>query len=136
MPAWFTVRTPKDGRVAISRAPFDAATSDALVQAARRVRRRRSRPSVKAHHSVYVVLLEFGPDDYGLYVGSTGLTPEERFQKHKAGVKASKWVRRSGVGLLPALYRHLNVLDWPPVVEAEAALAEALRSTGVRVQQG
>ncbi len=135
MPAWFAVRTPEEGHVATSRAPFDPETADALIRAARRVSRRPFRPSVRAHHSVYVVLLEFAPGDYGLYVGSTGLTPEKRFLNHKAGRKGSRWVRRYGVGLLPAPYHRLNPLDWPPVSEAEVALAEALASTGVRVQQ-
>ena len=136
MPQWFTVRTPKEGRVAISRAPFNPATSDALVRAARQVRRGRFRPSARAQRSVYVVLLDFGPDEYGLYVGMTGLTPDERFQNHKAGHKDSRWVRRFGVGLLPALYRHLNPLDYEPAKKAEVALAEALASTGVSVKQG
>lgn len=135
MPEWIAVRTPEQEHVASSRAPFDPETTDTLVRAARGVSRGRYRPSVRAHHSVYVVLLKFAPGDHGLYVGSTGLTPEERYLKHKAGVKDSKWVRRYGVGLLPALYRHLNPLDWPPVNEAEVALAEALGSTGVRVRQ-
>lgn len=132
MPAWITVRTPGDGRVVTSRAPFDPDTTDALVRAARRVRRE---PSTNPHSSIYVVLLEFAADDYGLYVGRTGLTPEERFRNHKAGYKASKSVKKYGVGLLPALYRHLNPLAYEPATRAEVALAEALRRTGILVQQ-
>jgi hypothetical protein len=69
-------------------------------------------------------------------VGLTGLTPEERYLNHRAGYKASKWPKRYGVGLLPALYKHLNPLDWEPAKAAEIALAEALRQTGMRVEQG
>jgi hypothetical protein len=58
MPAWITVRTPGDGGVATSRAPFDPVTTDALVRAARSVRPDPSRGSAKAKSSVYVVLLE------------------------------------------------------------------------------
>jgi hypothetical protein len=36
MPEWIVVRTPEDGHVATSRAPFDPVTTDALVRAARR----------------------------------------------------------------------------------------------------
>ena len=93
MPEWITVRTPRDGRDASSRAPFDPVTTDALVRAAPRVHRE---PSADPRFSIYVVLLEFAPDDYGLYVGMTGLTPEERFRNHKAGRRASKWVRKHG----------------------------------------
>ena len=82
-----------------------------------------------------MVLLEFAAGDYGLYVGLTGLTPEERFLNHKAGHKASKWVRRFGIGLLPALYRHLNPLGYESATSAEVALAQALRGTGIRVIQ-
>lgn len=135
MPEWIAVRTPDDGHIATSRAPFDPATSDALVRAARRVRPGSPRPSEEVHHSVYVVLLEFAAHDYGLYVGLTGLTPEERFLNHKAGRKASRWVRRYGIGLLPALYRHLNPLDWESAPGAEVALAQALALTGIRVEQ-
>ncbi len=133
MPDWITVRTPGDGRIATSRAPFDAVTTDALVRAARGVRRE---ASVDPRFSIYVVLLEFAPDDYGLYVGLTGLTPDERYSNHKAGRKASKWVRRYGIGLLPVLYRHLNPLSYEHAAVAEVALAEALRGTGIRVHQG
>lgn len=136
MPQWIALRAPRDGHVATSRAPFDPRTTDALVRAARGVRPEPSRSRVEPHHSVYVVLLEFDAGDHGLYVGSTGHTPEERFLKHRAGHKASRWVRRFGLGLLPALYRHLNPLDWEAATRAEVALAEALASTGIRVEQG
>jgi hypothetical protein len=136
MPDWIAVRTPGDGHVATSRAPFNSETTDALVRAARGVHPGPSAPSVESHHSIYVVLLELAADDYGLYVGLTGLTPEERFRNHKAGYKASKWVRKYGIGLLPALYRHLNPLDWELATHAEVALAEALAGTGVLVKQG
>jgi hypothetical protein len=85
---------------------------------------------------VYVVLLEYPAAEYGLYVGSTGLTPEERYANHKAGHRASRWVRRFGIGLLPALYHHLNPLDDDSAELAEVELAEALRRTGWRVHQG
>ena len=132
MPDWIAVRTPGHGRIATSRAPFDALTTHALVRAARGIRREASEGP---RFSVYVVLLAFGPGDFGLYVGLTGLTPEERYLNHKAGHKASKWVRRYGIGLLPALYRHLNPLSYEHAAVAEVALAEGLRSTGIRVQQ-
>jgi hypothetical protein len=119
-----------------TRAPFDPQTTDALVRAARRVRRGRLAARADAHHSVYVVLLECAAGDHGLYVGLTGLTPDERYRNHKAGYQASRSVRKYGTGLLPALYRHLNPLDWQRGALAEVALAEALAETGVRVKQG
>lgn len=134
MPEWIAVRTPQGTRVATSRAPFDTATTEALVRAARSVRPPQA--SARSRFSVYVVLLEFVHGEYGLYVGLTGLTPDQRYLNHKSGYKASRWARRYGVGLLPALYRHLDPLDWESAVGAEVALAEALARTGIRVEQG
>lgn len=45
-----------------------------------------------------------------VYVGETGLMPEERFAQHASGYKASKWVRRFGVRLRPDLYQDQPVL--------------------------
>ena len=48
------------------------------------------------HHVVYVVYLRNpkGDGKAGYYVGMTGLTPEERFANHKAGIKASSVASR------------------------------------------
>jgi hypothetical protein len=105
MAEWIAVRTPGDGHVATPRAPFDPLTTDALIRAARRIRPGPSYGLTESHTSIYLVLLELAADDYGLYVGMTGLTPDERYLNHKSGQKASKWVQRCGIGLLPALYR-------------------------------
>lgn len=91
---------------------------------------------IKPSSHIYVVLLEYEEAEYGLYVGMTGRSPEERYRQHKAGYKSSKWPRRYGIGLLPALYKHLNPLDRDPAELAEVELAVALRSTGLRVHQG
>jgi hypothetical protein len=39
----------------------------------------RREASADPRSSIYVVLLEFAADDYELYVGLTGLTPDERY---------------------------------------------------------
>lgn len=136
MPEWIALRIPDNGRVRTRRAPLDLARTDAIVKAAREVRRDPPRPFIEPNRSVYVVLLELSPGNHALYVGQTGLTPEDRYLNHKSGHKSSKWVRRYGVGLLPALYRHLNPLDNEPAMKAEVALAESLRGSGMRVIQG
>jgi hypothetical protein len=136
MPEWIAVRTPRsEERVVMAHAPFDPPTTHALVRAARSVRRDPKLAVDAARSSIYVVLLEFAAEDFGLYVGLTGLTPEQRFMNHKTGYKASRWVRRYGLGLLPALYRHLNPLSWEAATKAEVDLAEALRRTGMKVKQ-
>ena len=51
-----------------------------------------------------------------VYVGMTGLTPEERFANHKAGLKAAYVVKRYGLRLLPELFTHLNPMPFATAV--------------------
>ena len=39
-----------------------------------------------------------------VYVGMTGLDPDVRFDKHKAGIQANRYVQEYGLRLLPELY--------------------------------
>lgn len=103
------------------------------------------------HHSVYVVLLRPGvrklrqvqrenplhdPAMPCVYVGMTGLTPEERFENHKKGIKAAGVVKRYGVKLLPELYAHLNPMPFEAAVQMEQDLAEDLRRLRYTVTGG
>ena len=36
-----------------------------------------------------------------VYVGMTGLDPDQRFDKHKAGLQSNRYVRQFGLRLLP-----------------------------------
>jgi hypothetical protein len=98
---------------------------------------KKSRPS-KEHHSVYVVYLRNpkGDGKAGFYVGMTGLTPEQRFENHKNGVKAASVVRRFGERLVPKLYRHLNPMPYEKAKAMEVALADSLRKRGFQVFGG
>ena len=86
-----------------------------------------------AHHSVYIALLEDRRRAcrWGLYVGQTSNDPDTRFDQHKAGYKASRFVTRFGVRLLPELVQHLNPMRAWEAIELEAALAEELRRAGI-----
>jgi len=103
------------------------------------------------HHHVYVVLLDPAVADRAsvqrlnparqpgrpcVYVGMTGLDPEIRFLNHKEGVKASGWVRRHGVKLLPELFEHLNPMPFEAAAAMERDLAEDLRQQGYTVVGG
>jgi hypothetical protein len=103
------------------------------------------------HHHVYVVELDpavlnlarfrrSNPERDMLkpcvYVGMTGLTPEERFAKHKAGVRANRYVQRYGLRLLPKLYAYANPMPYAAAREMEVELAIALREAGYAVWQG
>lgn len=71
-----------------------------------------------------------------VYVGMTGLTPEERFENHKKGIKAAGVVKRYGVKLLPELYAHLNPMPFEAAVQMEQDLAEDLRRLRYTVTGG
>ena len=103
------------------------------------------------HHSVYVLLLEpavakirkvraENPDRDRkkpcVYVGMTGLTPEECFANHKAGIKAAPVVTRYGMRLLPELYEHLNPMPFEAATQMERDLSEDLRRAGYTVTGG
>jgi predicted GIY-YIG superfamily endonuclease len=92
----------------------------------------------RGHHAVYVVYLKDpkGDGKAGYYVGMTGLTPEERFQNHKNGVKAASIVRKHGVRLVPKLYEHLNPMPYEKAKAMETVLAESLRKRGYQVFGG
>src|SRR3974390_1688290 len=97
------------------------------------------------HHNVYVVLLDPAvgklrkvraenpdrdPRKPCVYVGMTGLTPEERFANHKQGIKASLLAERYGLRLLPELYAHLNPMPYEAAAQMEKDLTEDLRRAG------
>jgi hypothetical protein len=57
-----------------------------------------NKPGVRSR--VYIILLKIiskKRSGYALYVGKTIRSPEERFQQHKDGYKASRYVKKYGV---------------------------------------
>ena len=113
---------------------------------AKRAKPRRPR----AHHNVYVIELDgavlnharfraANPDRDMLkpcvYVGCTGLSPEERFAKHKAGIRANTYVERYGLRLLPKLYAYANPMPYDAARDMEVELAIALQEEGYAVWQ-
>ena len=115
----------------------------------RTLRQVRARTAAAHHHSVYVVLLEAAalrttrlarPNPKRgkpcVYVGMTGLKPEERFANHKRGIKAALAVKCYGIRLLPELYAHLNPMPYEAAVQMEMDLAEDLRRAGYAVLGG
>ena len=117
----------------------------------RTLRKHRAEATAPHHHNVYVVLLDAAvskirkvraenpkrdPKNPCVYVGMTGLTPEERFANHKAGIKDAWVVKRYGVLLLPELYAHLNPMPFDAAAQMEKDLAEDLRRAGYTVTGG
>lgn len=70
-----------------------------------------------------------------VYVGMTGLDPDVRFDKHKAGIQANAFVREYGLRLLPALYAAYNPMPYEAAREMEVELGIALREAGYGVWQ-
>src|SRR5690348_2879707 len=117
----------------------------------RKIRAQSPQSAAGDHHNVYVALLEPAaarirkvvlanpdrdPKKPVVYVGLTGLTPEERFANHKLGIKSSSLVRRFGIRLLPELYRHLNPMPYEAAAQMEKDLTEDLRRAGYTVVGG
>src|SRR2546430_2384568 len=90
------------------------------------------------HHNVYVVLLspdaarhsiirrvnpKRDPKKPCVYVGMTGLDPEERFLNHKNGYKAAWVVEKDGVRLLREMYECFNSMPF----EARFGIGEVVR---------
>ncbi len=70
-----------------------------------------------------------------VYVGMTGLDPDVRFDKHKAGIQANTFVRDYGLRLLPALYDRYNPMPYSAAREMEVELGISLRVRGFGVWQ-
>lgn len=70
-----------------------------------------------------------------VYVGMTGLDPDVRFDKHKAGIQANSYVQRYGLHLLPQLYERHNPMPYQDARLTEVELGIALRARGYGVWQ-
>jgi hypothetical protein len=70
-----------------------------------------------------------------VYVGMTGLDPDLRFDKHKAGIRSNRFVRVYGLRLLPGLYEAYNPMPYEGAREMEVELAISLRERGYGVWQ-
>jgi len=104
----------------------------------------------RGHYHVYVVELAnevldesrfrkanpgYKPGKPCVYVGMTGLDPDVRFDKHKAGIQANRYVQRFGVRLLPEIYQAYNPMSYDDARDMEVELAIDLREGGYGVWQ-
>ena len=105
----------------------------------------------RAHYSVYVIELSpqvleharFRRANPGydamkpcVYIGMTGISPDIRFDKHKAGIQANRFVQRYGMRLMPELYEVYNPMPYDGARDMEVELAISLRQKGYGVWQG
>jgi hypothetical protein len=70
-----------------------------------------------------------------VYVGMTGLDPDVRFDKHKAGIQSNRYVQTYGVRLLPEIYEAYNPMSYDAARDMEVELAIDLREGGYGVWQ-
>ncbi len=70
-----------------------------------------------------------------VYVGMTGLDPDLRFDKHKAGIQHNGYVLKYGLRLLPGLYEKYNPMPYKAAQALEIELGIRLRSVGYGVWQ-
>jgi hypothetical protein len=95
--------------------------------------------SAKGRYNIYLVLLDYADrrgDAHGVYVGMSHYKPAERFDQHKAGIRAAGSVLKRGIEVLTGPTLHLQRISRAHAVRIEMELAAALGDTGIRVEGG
>lgn len=88
---------------------------------------------------VYLILLDYADrrgDDHGVYVGMSRYPPAQRFDQHKAGIRAAGAVLKRGLEVLMGPVLHLQKIPRSEAARIEGALAQALADAGIRVEGG
>ena len=93
----------------------------------------------RGRRNIYLVRLDYsdhGANLQGIYVGMTAYAPAQRFDQHKAGIRAAGNVLKRGQELLIGPVLHLQRLAQADAVRIERDLAIALRDAGLLVEGG
>jgi hypothetical protein len=96
------------------------------------------RSSAQGRTNIYLVLLDYEDQDaaYGVYVGMSKYSPAQRFDQHKAGIRAAGSVLKRGIEVLTGPTLHLQYIKRSEAARIEAQLAEALAAAGLKVKGG
>ncbi len=96
------------------------------------------RASAKGRSNIYLILLDYQDRDgaYGVYVGMSKYSPAQRFDQHKAGIRAAGSVLKRGIEVLTGPTLHLQFIKRSEAARIEEELAEALAATGLLVKGG
>jgi hypothetical protein len=89
--------------------------------------------------NIYLVLLDYEgsrAESYGVYVGMTKYSPAQRFDQHKAGIRAAGSVLKRGIEVLTGPTLHLQYIKRGEAERIEGELAEALAAAGLLVKGG
>ena len=92
----------------------------------------------KGKSNIYLVLLDYCDrnEPLGVYVGMTKYSPMERFDQHKAGIRAAGSVLKRGIEVLAGPTLHLQRINRTDAERIERDLALALASAGLFVKGG
>ena len=93
----------------------------------------------KGKSNIYLVLLDYRDrkgSPFGVYVGMSDYTPAQRFDQHKAGIRAAGSVLKRGLEVLTGPTLHLQRIARVEAAGIEAGLAAALSDAGLLVQGG
>ena len=96
------------------------------------------RASGKGKSNIYLVLLDYQDREgaYGVYVGMSKYSPAQRFDQHKAGIRAAGSVLKRGLEVLTGPTLHLQYIKRSEASRIEEELALALASAGLLVKGG
>jgi hypothetical protein len=89
--------------------------------------------------NIYLVLLDYADrrgNDHGVYVGMSRYPPAQRFDQHKAGIRAAGSVLKRGIEVLTGPALHLQHIKRSEAARIEVSLALALADAGIRVEGG
>ena len=99
----------------------------------------RFRAGVRGRSNIYLVLLDYSdsrPEPYGLYVGMSRYSPMQRFDQHKAGIRAAGSVLKRGLEALTGPTLHLQRIQRTEAERIEVQMAEVLAASGLFVKGG
>jgi hypothetical protein len=97
------------------------------------------RAARRGRYNLYLILLDY-PDrrrgPYGVYVGMSHYSPAQRFDQHKAGIRAAGSVLKRGLEALTGPTLHLQHVARSEAARIEGQLAAALADAGLLVEGG
>ena len=99
----------------------------------------RFRAAERGRRNIYLVRLDFsdrGAGLQGIYVGMSAYPPAQRFDQHRAGIRAAGSVLKRGQELLIGPVLHLQHIALADAVRVERDLAMALGEAGLLVEGG
>ena len=99
----------------------------------------RFQAKAKGRSNIYMILLDYEDsrdESFGVYVGMSKYSPAQRFDQHKAGIRAAGSVLKRGLEVLSGPTMHLQYIQRAAAERIEVELAEALGASGLLVKGG